>query len=55
MGPMKLVGIPIKMSQTPGSIRRPPPLVGEHNREVYCDELGLSRQKLAALKKRGVI
>lgn len=31
IGKMKLIGIPIKLSETPGSIRLPPPLLGEHN------------------------
>ncbi|MEE9286035.1 MAG: CoA transferase [Dehalococcoidia bacterium] len=31
------------------------PLIGEHNREVYGEELGLSREDLAALKASGVI
>ncbi|HEY1015788.1 MAG TPA: CoA transferase [Herpetosiphonaceae bacterium] len=34
IGDLKLVGIPFKFSDTPASIRRPPPLLGEHSAEV---------------------
>ena len=36
-------------------IRRRPPLIGEHNEEIYQGELGLSRDELAILKGSGVI
>lgn len=39
IGPLRLTGIPFKLAATPGSIRRPPPLLGEHTREVL-EELG---------------
>lgn len=32
--PLRLLGIPVKLSATPGSIRRPPPSLGEHTEEV---------------------
>jgi formyl-CoA transferase len=37
------------------AVRRPAPRVGEHNREVYVDELGLSSEKLVALRGAGVV
>ncbi len=40
IGELRLVGIPFKFSATPASIRRPPPLLGEHTGEVVT-ELGL--------------
>jgi len=36
-------------------IRRPPPLIGEHNLEIYQGELGLSRNEISMLKNSGVI
>ena len=36
-------------------VRLRPPLIGEHNREVYCDELGISAERLAELEQRGVL
>lgn len=44
-----------KFSESPLAYRRRPPTVGEHNREVYAGELGLTDSELAALTRRGVI
>jgi len=33
-GPVKTIGLPVKFSETPGSVRRPAPLFGQHTREV---------------------
>ena len=45
----------VKFSETPITYRRRPPLVGEHNREIYLGELGLTEQQLTELQSRGVI
>jgi crotonobetainyl-CoA:carnitine CoA-transferase CaiB-like acyl-CoA transferase len=44
-----------KLSQTPLTFRRRAPLIGEHNLEVYQNELGLSSSRLASLRQDGVI
>ena len=36
-------------------LRRRPPLIGEHNNEIYGEELGLSREELSVLKQGGII
>ena len=51
LGPIKVPGIPIKLSDTPGSGRRAPPLLGEHQHEVL-GELGLTREAIDALSTR---
>ena len=53
-GPVKLLGIPVKLSRTPGSIRRPPPALGEHAHEVL-EELGYSGAEIAELRREGVV
>jgi len=42
-------------SGTPLRLSRRAPLIGEHNAEIYCGELGLSREELVILKQAGVI
>jgi crotonobetainyl-CoA:carnitine CoA-transferase CaiB-like acyl-CoA transferase len=47
-GEMSALGIPVKLSDTPGAVRRPAPLLGEHTAEVLR-EAGLSDAEIAAL------
>ena len=39
-GATKTLGLPVKLSHTPGAIRRPAPLLAQHNDEVFADWLG---------------
>jgi crotonobetainyl-CoA:carnitine CoA-transferase CaiB-like acyl-CoA transferase len=54
-GKIKYPGTPFKMSNTPGKIERPAPMLGEHNEKVYCQMLGYSRTDLVKLRQAGVI
>ena len=47
-------GAPFKMAETPWKVRRPAPLLGEHNEEVY-GRLGLTKKDLGRLRETGVI
>jgi crotonobetainyl-CoA:carnitine CoA-transferase CaiB-like acyl-CoA transferase len=53
-GKVKTLGFPIKMSDTPASIRRPAPQLGEHAEEIL-GELGFSAEKIKELKEKKVI
>jgi crotonobetainyl-CoA:carnitine CoA-transferase CaiB-like acyl-CoA transferase len=44
-----------RFSETPLKISRRAPLIGEHNREVFQGELGLSDQEMTSLRQAGVI
>lgn len=56
LGKVTMPGIIPKFSATPGAIRWPGALtIGQHNEEVYQEELGLSAQEMEALKAEGVI
>jgi len=48
-------GPPYKWTETPAVIKRPAPCLGEHNEEVYCQEMGFSKDDLAALRGGGVL
>jgi crotonobetainyl-CoA:carnitine CoA-transferase CaiB-like acyl-CoA transferase len=48
-------GAPAKLSKTPWRIDRHAPLLGEHNKTIYCNRLGYSREELVEMKKAGVI
>ena len=45
----------VKFSDKPIFYRRRPPTVGEHNREIYSGELGLSSDEIGNLARRGII
>ncbi|SQI44136.1 Formyl-coenzyme A transferase [Leminorella richardii] len=54
-GTLKLTGSHIKLTGTPTGIRTPSPLLGQHNREVYGDGLGLSEAELEQLQAEGIL
>lgn len=51
-GTVRVVGPAVRMSETPPSIERPAPMVGEHGREILA-ELGLSEAEIDALETSG--
>ena len=54
LGTIKQTGIPIKFSQTPGGLDRPPPLLGEHNAEIL-GKLGYSDSEIQRLADESII
>jgi crotonobetainyl-CoA:carnitine CoA-transferase CaiB-like acyl-CoA transferase len=50
----RTTGLPIKLSRSPGAIRRRPPLHGEHTDEVL-QECGLEPLEIARLRRDGVV
>ncbi len=51
---LELVASPMKLSQTPVQLRRPPPLLGQHTDQVLA-ELGIGPSELARLRTSGVL
>jgi crotonobetainyl-CoA:carnitine CoA-transferase CaiB-like acyl-CoA transferase len=44
-----------KLSDQEFEIERPAPLLGQHNAEVFCKELGYTKEDLVNLRELGVI
>ncbi|MFB9838153.1 CaiB/BaiF CoA transferase family protein [Actinoallomurus acaciae] len=55
LGELPMHNVFPRLGETPGSVRRPGPALGEHNAEVYGDLLGIGEAGRAALAERGVI
>ena len=53
-GTIRNVGIPVKFSETPGNIRRPPPRFAEHTAEVLA-EFGYTTGEIDTLRDRGIV
>jgi formyl-CoA transferase/CoA:oxalate CoA-transferase len=53
-GSIKVVGTPIKLSETGGSVRTPPPVLGQHTGAILGG-LGMDEDAIAGLRTKGVI
>jgi len=51
-GRTRALGLPVKLSRTPGKVSRPAPVLGQHTREVLS-EFGFSPAEIEALVKSG--
>jgi len=54
IGPVRMTGVPFKLSATPAAVRTPPPLLGQHTDEVL-GWLGYDAAEVAALRDDGVV
>ena len=54
LGNLRMAGVPWRFSQTPGTIRRPAPRLGEHTGEVLA-ELGYGTERIAGLEASGAV
>ena len=55
VGRLGYPGAAYRHSATPWRIARPAPGVGEHNQELYGEELGVTAEQLRVLEETGVI
>jgi crotonobetainyl-CoA:carnitine CoA-transferase CaiB-like acyl-CoA transferase len=53
--PVKLVGAPFYLNETPASCGKIAPLLGENNEEIYTSLCGLTKAQIAELKEKKVI
>ena len=54
VGPLTLMGFPIRFGETPSRDGGPPPTLGQHTKEVL-DELGYTESEVAELRRRNII
>lgn len=55
IGSLRLLGVPVKLSDTPGSVRTAPPTLGQHTEAVLKNDLGLSQREIDALREQRAI
>jgi crotonobetainyl-CoA:carnitine CoA-transferase CaiB-like acyl-CoA transferase len=55
LGTLRTLGLPTKLSETPGSVRSAPPRLGEHTARVLRDMLGMSVTDIDTLASSGAI
>jgi formyl-CoA transferase/CoA:oxalate CoA-transferase len=55
IGALEVLGVPVKLSATPGAVRTPPPLLGQHTEPILAGELGLDPAAIARLREQRVI
>ena len=54
-GTVRMTAPPVRMSETPGSVRAPAPRLGEHTEQVLRERLGLADEEIARLLRARVI
>jgi hypothetical protein len=54
-GPVRQLGVPVKLSRTPGRLRGPGPVLGEHTDDVLTKLAGIAEDELVELRRQGVI
>jgi formyl-CoA transferase/CoA:oxalate CoA-transferase len=54
-GPIRVTGVPVRLSETPGSVRTPPPRLGEHTRAVLGELCDLEPAAIDRLQAEGVL
>ena len=54
-GPVQQLGLPVKLSDTPGAISRPPPTLGQHTTDVLAGDLNLDDGEIARLRAIGAV
>jgi crotonobetainyl-CoA:carnitine CoA-transferase CaiB-like acyl-CoA transferase len=55
IGALKVLGMPVKLSDTPGLLRSAPPRLGEHTNAVLGRDLGLDAAAIAVLRQQKVV
>ena len=54
-GAIRVLGVPVKLDDTPGTVRTPPPTLGQHTEEILRQDVGLEASAIARLREAGAI
>ena len=55
LGPIRVLGVPIKLSDTPGSVRTAPPTLGQHTTAILLDDLGFTDDEVRKMREAGAV
>jgi formyl-CoA transferase/CoA:oxalate CoA-transferase len=54
-GAIRVLGVPIKLSSTPGAVRSAPPVLGQHTDAILRADVGMGDDEIAALRAAGAV
>jgi crotonobetainyl-CoA:carnitine CoA-transferase CaiB-like acyl-CoA transferase len=54
-GPIRVLGTPVKLSETPAAVRTPPPTLGQHTDAILKNDAALTDAEIASLRRAGAI
>jgi CoA:oxalate CoA-transferase len=54
-GEVRIANSPIRLSETPGEVYAPAPVLGQHSEEVLREVLGYAQAEIDGLKEAGII
>jgi crotonobetainyl-CoA:carnitine CoA-transferase CaiB-like acyl-CoA transferase len=55
LGNVQVLGVPIKLSETPGTVRTAPPTLGQHTDQILRTDLGFGDAEIARLRQNGTV
>jgi crotonobetainyl-CoA:carnitine CoA-transferase CaiB-like acyl-CoA transferase len=55
LGTIRVLGVPIKLSETPGGVRTAPPTLGQHTDAILTGDLGFTEEEVARMREGGGI
>jgi crotonobetainyl-CoA:carnitine CoA-transferase CaiB-like acyl-CoA transferase len=55
IGSVQVLGVPIKLSETPGTVRTAPPTLGQHTDQILRTDLGFSDADITLLRQNGTV
>ena len=54
-GPITVMGVPMRLHDTPGEAATPPPLLGQHTDEILTGLLRMPKARVDKLRAAGVV